>query len=90
MVLNMDLPLIRSQWSDVLDYLERQDRMAWIAYFDARLSKLDGSTLHLDFSDSRKFAGNLEYDSIRDRHKAALEAAIRAVLGVELQVVDEI
>jgi len=85
----MDLSVLRSQWSDVLDYLERQDRMAWIAFFDARLARLEGSTLHLDFSDSRKFAGNLEYDSIRNHHKVALEDAIRAVIGIELQVVDE-
>lgn len=84
----MDLTALRSHWSDVLDYLERQDRMAWIAYFDARLARLEGSTLHLDFSDSRKFAGNHEYDTIRDHHKLALEDAIRAVVGVELQVVD--
>lgn len=85
----MDLSLLRSQWSDVLDYLERQDRMAWIAFFDARLASLEGSKLHLDFSDSQKFAGNLDYDNIRDHHKAALENAIMAVVGIELQVVDE-
>lgn len=86
--MNMDLTILRSQWSDILDYLERQDRMAWIAFFDARLAKLDGSTLHLDFSDSQKFSGNLEYKNIRDQHKAALENAIKAVVGVDLQVVD--
>lgn len=85
----MDLTTLRSQWSDVLDYLERQDRMAWIAFFDARLARLDGSTLHLDFSDSRKFAGNLEYDNIRDLHRVALESAIKNVVGVELRVVDQ-
>ena len=86
--MNMDLATLRSQWSDVLDYLERLDRMAWIAYFDARLSKLDGSTLHLDFSDSRKFAGNLEFESIRDHHKSALEEAIKAVAGIKLKIVE--
>lgn len=86
--MNMDLTILRSQWSDVLDYLERQDRMAWIAFFDARLAKLNGSTLHLDFSDSQKFSGNLEYKNIRDHHKAALENAIKSVAGIDLQVVD--
>ena len=86
--MNMDLATLRSQWSDVLDYLERQDRMAWIAFFDARLSTLDGSTLHLDFSDSRKFSGNLEYENIRDRHTQSLAKAIKAVAGIELNVVD--
>lgn len=84
----MDLTTLRSHWSDVLDYLERQDRMAWIAFFDARLAQLEGSTLYLDFSDSQKFAGNLEYDNIRDHHRVVLESAIKAVAGVELRVVD--
>ena len=84
----MDLTILRSHWSDVLEYLERQDRMAWIAFFDARLANLNGATLHLDFSDSQKFSGNLEYKNIRDHHKSALEGAIKAVVGVDLQVVD--
>jgi hypothetical protein len=62
--------------------------MAWIAFFDARLAKLDGSFLYLDFSDSQKFAGNLEYENIRNRHKDALQNAIKAVVGVDLQVVE--
>jgi hypothetical protein len=86
--MNMDLAALRTQWSDVLDYLERLDRMAWIAYFDARLSALDGSTLHLDFSDSRKFAGNLEYENIRDGHVKSLVQAIQAVAGIDLKIVD--
>ncbi len=85
--MNMDLTILRSQWSDVLDYLERQDRMAWMAFFDARLATLEGSILHLDFSDSQKFSGNLDYRNIRIHHKAALEYAIRAVVGIDLQVV---
>ena len=86
--MNMDLVTLRSQWSDVLNYLERLDRMAWIAFFDARLSTLDGSTLHLDFSDSRKFGGNLDYENIRDRHINSLESAILEVAGFEVKVVD--
>lgn len=86
--MNMDLATLRSQWSDVLNHLERLDRMAWIAFFDARLSRLDGSTLHLDFSDSRKFGGNLDYENIRDRHIKSLESAIREVAGLEVKVVD--
>ena len=86
--MNMDISDLRSQWSDVLDYLERLDRMAWMAFFDARLAKLEGATLHLDFSDSRKFPGNLEYENIREQHITSLQDAIRAVMGAELQVVD--
>jgi len=44
---------LRLRWNDVLDHLESHDRIAWIAYFDARLADLDGQTLSLDFSDAR-------------------------------------
>lgn len=85
----MDVQTLRAHWSDVLDYLERIDRMAWIAFFDARLARIEGATLHLDFSDSRKFAGNLDYANIHGQHKMALQQAILAVTGAELDVVDE-
>ena len=84
----MDIATIRSQWSDVLDQLERADRMAWIAFFDARLAGLDGNVLQLDYSDSRKFSGNLDYGSIRDHHMSSLKDAIRVVVGVDLEVAD--
>ena len=84
----MDLSLLRSRWSDVLNLLEREDRMAWLAFFDARLARIENQTLYLDFSDSRKFPGNLEYGQIRDSHRVALQQAIRTTLGVDLEVVD--
>lgn len=84
----MDLSLLRSRWSDVLNLLEREDRMAWLAFFDARLARIENQTLYLDFSDSRKFPGNLEYGHIRDSHRLALQRAIRTTLGVDLEVVD--
>ena len=45
----MELEQIRAQWNQVLDTLESENRVAWIAYFDARLSKYDNGTLTLDF-----------------------------------------
>lgn len=84
----MDLSLLRSQWSDVLNLLEKEDRIAWLAFFDARLARVENQTLYLDFSDSRKFPGNLEFGHIRDSHRLALQRAIKATLGVDLKVVD--
>lgn len=84
----MDLSLLRSQWSDVLNLLEKDDRIAWLAFFDARLARVENHTLYLDFSDSRKFPGNLEYGQIRDSHRLALQQAIRATVGVDLEEVD--
>ena len=55
MASTLTLAELRSQWNQVLDRLESQDRIAWIAYFDARLAEFDGLTLRLDFSEARKF-----------------------------------
>ncbi len=84
----MDIANLRSRWSDVLDQLEKDDRIAWLAFFDARLAGFDGATLTLDFSDSRKFPGNLEYGTVRDNHRVALQSAIKKILGIDLEVVD--
>lgn len=84
----MEIANLRSRWSDVLDQLEKDDRIAWLVFFDARLEKLDGKTLILDYSDSRKFPGNFEYGSVRESHRAALQGAIRKILSVDLEVAD--
>ncbi|MBI3429220.1 MAG: hypothetical protein HY050_04045 [Actinobacteria bacterium] len=84
----MDITNLRARWSDVLDQLEKDDRIAWLVFFDARLARFDGTTLILDFSDSGKFPGNFEYGTVRDRHRVALQRAIREILGIDLDVVD--
>ena len=82
----MDLAELRTQWSDVLDELERNDRMAWIVYFDARLAKFDGVVLTLDFSDSEKFASGLGFTDKREQFRAALTDAVRKICGIEIQI----
>ena len=52
----MDLDQIKSSWNEVLDSLLDQNRVAWIAFFDARLVSFENNELTLDFSDSQKFA----------------------------------
>ena len=84
----MDLAHIRSRWTEVLDALEAKNRIAWIAYFDARLSQLDGNVLTLDFSDSRKFATSHEYSETRPNLKADLILTISEVLGIELEIIE--
>ena len=87
-VLNMEIANLRSRWSDILDQLEKDDRIAWLVFFDARLDRLDGRTLILDYSDSRKFPGNFEYGNVRESHRAALQGAIRKILSIDLEVAD--
>ena len=82
----MELEQIRAQWNQVLDTLESENRVAWIAYFDARLSKYENGTLTLDFSDSRKFATSHEYSETRPNLKAALVSAIHEVLGLTVDI----
>lgn len=83
---NLSLSELRAQWNQVLDHLESQDRIAWIAYFDARLSEFDGQTLTLDFSDARKLAGGHEYSPARIKLENSLKAAVLEVLGITIDI----
>jgi len=85
----MTLDELRAQWNGVLDSLERTDRIAWMAFFDARLAALDGTTLSLDFSDARKLGGAHEYAPVRARHLELLQQAIREVTGFSCTVVEQ-
>lgn len=84
----LSLDVIRDKWNDILDSLERKDRVIWMAFFDARLAELNGNTLVLDFSDSRKFGTVHEYSESRARHKQILRESIHEQLGVELEIVE--
>ncbi|TNV70611.1 hypothetical protein FGO68_gene692 [Halteria grandinella] len=85
----MEIEQIRLRWNDVLDTLESHNRVAWIAYFDARLISCIDGVLTLDFSDSRKFATSHEYSETRPNLKAALVAAIEEVLGVTMEIKEQ-
>ncbi len=82
----MELEQIRNRWNDVLDSLESRNRIAWIAYFDARLTSFNDGVLTLDFSDSRKFATSHEYSENRPNLKAALITSIEEVLGLTVEI----
>ena len=84
----MTLDELRGRWNEILDLLERTDRIAWMAFFDARLASLENSELLLDFSDARKFGGAHEYAPVRARHIELLETAIRDVTGQALKVAE--
>jgi hypothetical protein len=85
----MELEQIRNRWNDVLDSLESRNRIAWIAYFDARLTSFNDGVLTLDFSDSRKFATSHEYSETRPNLKAALIASIEEVLGLTVEIKEQ-
>jgi hypothetical protein len=86
----MDTPLtldeLRQQWNEVLDCVEREDRITWMAFFDARLADFDGKVLTLDYSDSGKFGGSHQFPETRERQLSLLKAAIKDVCGVEIEI----
>ena len=85
----MDLAHLKNNWNEVLDDLLSVDRVAWLAYFDARLVSLENSQLTLNFADSEKFSGDHNYKSIRKpEHTAKLVASIKKITGADLEVVE--
>ena len=81
----MNLLELKGRWNEVLDELESTDRIAWLAFFDARLAKLEGDVLTLDFSDATKFQDghDLKKTLPESNHKSLTEA-INKVIGLSL------
>jgi hypothetical protein len=77
---------LRQRWNDVLDLIERQDRITWMAFFDARLAAFDGKVLTLDYSDSGKFGGSHQFPETRERQLNLLKASVKDVCGVEIEI----
>jgi hypothetical protein len=86
--MSSELNELRSRWNDVLDYVEKEDRVVWLAFFDARLASLEENILTLDFSDSRKFGAAHEYSQSRERHKEILITAISRVANMDVQIAE--
>jgi hypothetical protein len=83
----MELAELKSRWNEVLDELEATDRIAWLAFFDARLADLTDGVLTLDFSDATKFQDghDLKKTLPESSHKS-LTAAIEKIVGVTLEL----
>ena len=90
MTSELTLQEIKSRWNDVLDLLERENRVAWLAYFDARLVSFDNNQLKLSFVDAEKLSGAHDYAYVRkDSHRAALENAVKEIFGVSVAIITE-
>ena len=83
----MELHDLKSKWTEILDRLERRNRIAWLAYFDARLSALQEGVLRLDFRDSAKLAGGHDLGMARkSEQRTALEEIIEEVTGEKVRI----
>jgi len=88
--MEISLAHVKNRWNDVLDDLERKNRVAWLAFFDARLVSLQGNQLRLSFVDAEKFGGSHNFSAARKpEFIAALETSINAVLGSSLVIITE-
>jgi hypothetical protein len=83
----MELIVLKSRWNEILDELEATDRVAWLAFFDARLAELNNGVLTLDFSDATKFQDghDLKKTLPESSHKS-LTSAIQNIVGVTLEL----
>lgn len=82
----MQLSELKSFWNQVLDELEATNRIAWLAFFDARLASLEGGVLTLDFSDATKFQeGHDLKKSLPEESHSALTDAIKKIVGIEVR-----
>lgn len=77
---------IRQHWNNVLDFVEREDRITWMAFFDARLVSFDGHTLTLDYSDSQKFGGSHQFPETRAKQIDLLKKAIQSILDLDIEI----
>lgn len=83
----MTLDDIKGRWNEVLDQLIRQDRILWLAIFDARLSCFSDDVLTLDFSDSSKFPAEHNYSFIRNPERiATLTMIAQNILGIPIRI----
>ena len=86
----MELEELKGQWNQILDFLLERDRIAWLAFFDARLVSLNESQLVIDFTDSQKFGGQHDFTLARNpKHLALLHEAIKSVTGIGFEVIEE-
>ena len=89
--MNSDLTLadFRARWNEVLDQLERANRVAWMAFFDGRLESFDNGRLTLDFTDPAKLSMGHDYREARLRMAPQLQSVIRDIFGISVVVLEK-
>ena len=86
---DFSLETLKSSWNSILDAVLDVDRVAWLLWFDARLVKLEGDVLEVNFLDSEKFSGDHNFKSARNPEQTAkLVSAIFKVTGKKLEVIE--
>ena len=80
---------IKSHWNEVLDAVLETDRIAWLAFFDARLVSIDDGVLTINFSDPAKFSGDHNFSLARNpRHVQLLQEKFLEIFGFPVEVLE--
>jgi len=83
----LTIDAVKARWNDVLDAVLETDRIAWLAFFDARLVSIEGGVLTLNFSDPQKFSGDHNFSMARNpRHIALLQEKFAEIFGATVEV----
>ncbi len=85
----MEFEELRKRWNEVLDALLAADRVAWLAFFDARIAGFDGQTVRLDFSDSQKLGAAHEFSEMRKKQDALLISTIKEILNIDVEIAEQ-
>ena len=84
------LDQLKSQWNLVLDALLDSDRIAWLAFFDARLISLEASKLTISFADVTKLGGDHNFSAARNpKYLSLLQEKILEITDAQITVVEE-
>ncbi len=81
------LVAIKGHWNQILDRVLEKNRIAWLAYFDARIAGLENDTLLLSFADSEKFGGDHNFTIARNPiHEELLIQAIKDEVNLDVAI----
>ena len=86
----LNLQGIKARWNEVLDLVERENLVAWLAFFDARLVAFDNNQLKLSFVDAEKLSGMHDFTAVRkDSHREVLERACVEIFGEQIAIITQ-
>ena len=86
----LTVEMLKSRWNEVLDCLLSTNRVAWLAFFDARIAAIEEGVLRLDFSDAEKLGNAHTFSPVRNSaNQQALKESIFKVFGEELEIIVE-
>ena len=84
---HLTLDELKGRWNEVLDRVLDNDRIAWLAFFDARLVEISDGTLTITFADVTKLGGDHNFSIAKNpKHIALLIQAIDDVTGISVEI----